>query len=183
MDRKVSEKTLDKYKLVIDQYFINGFNGTKAYQKFYPDSSDSTAADRFLELGRIGEMESYKKEKQEEVAKILGTSHEQLLNELKRWAYSDITETIMLLPEEVKELPPEIRRLITKFKSTKRDVLGMNGNIVEKIEVIELWFVSKEKAMDMIHKHVGFYAPVQIGLHLNDENSPLFPNDPLSEPK
>ena len=46
----MTEKTFNKYKLVVDEYFINGFNGTKAYQKFYPKSSENTADVGFREV-------------------------------------------------------------------------------------------------------------------------------------
>jgi len=143
-----TEKTLNKYKLVIDEYFVNGFNGTKAYQKFYPESSDETADSNFRSILGNTRIESYLKEKQNQSQQALKTSHEALLSELERWAYSDITETILLTPEQIKELPIEFRRLITKYKHTKT---------VDGSEVIELHFVSKEKAMEMIHKHTGFY--------------------------
>ena len=59
-----TEKTLNKYKLVIDEYFVNGFNGTKAYQKFYPESSDETADSNFRSILGNTRIESYVKAKQ-----------------------------------------------------------------------------------------------------------------------
>lgn len=150
----MTEKTLNKYKLVIDEWFINGFNGTQAYMKFYPKSKEETATVKFNRLVRIGKIENYISEKRKAVMETLHTSHEALLNELVNWAYSDITETMMLTSEQVKELPVEIKRLITKYKRTVRR-FGEDGENEE--EVVELWFVSKEKAMEMIHKHTGFY--------------------------
>lgn len=144
----MNEKTLNKYKLVVDEWFVNGFNGTKAYQKFYPKSSYESSDTSFREILEIPRIESYIKEKQDQSQEALKTSHEALLNELERWAYSDITETILLAPEQIKKLPIEFRRLITKYKHTKS---------VDGSEIIELHFVSKEKAMEMIHKHTGFY--------------------------
>lgn len=154
----MTDKTFDKYKLVIDEWFINGFNGRKAYQKYYPKASDETADVEFNRILSIPKVKNYKNTKQDDSKEVLKTSHKILLKELENWAYSDITETIMLSPEEVKELPIEVRRLITKFKNTKRNLTDKEGNVYETIEVIELWFVSKEKAMEMIHKHTGFYG-------------------------
>lgn len=171
MDRKVSEKTLDKYKLVVDQYFINGFNGTKAYQTFYPKVNAETAKSSFGRMITIDNIETYISEKHADVKKILGVEHEDLLNELKRWAYSNITKTILLTPKQVNELPDEIGRLVTKFKYIKKNHTDKDGNVIETVEIIELSFVSKERAMEMIHKHVGFYVPEEINVNPDKINA------------
>jgi phage terminase small subunit len=164
----MKEETLNKYKLVVDEWFINGFNGTKAYQKFYP-KADSNAADvGFREIYGNLRIKEYIKLKEEGATETLKTSHEALLDELVRWAYSDITETILLTPEQLKELPLDIRRLITKFKHTQRHLRDKEGNVYETVDVIELHFVSKEKAMEMIHKHTGFY-----GEHNSQKRKPV----------
>lgn len=162
----MKDSTYKKYCLVVDEWFINGFNGTKAYQKFYPNASEEVAANESLRIMRIREIEAYISEKKKRAQIALQTSHEVLLAELRNWAYSDITETIMLTPEQVKELPIEIRRLITKFKNTTKTYT--TGDVVTKETVVELWFVSKEKAMEMIHKHTGFYE--------KDNNQKAIPN-------
>ncbi len=141
----MTDKTFEKYKLVVDEWFVNGFNGTKAYQKFYPKVSEDTAAVEFNRILSIPKIEDYKNSKQNQAQKSLRTSHEVLLQELENWAYSDITETIMLTPEQVKELPPEIRRLINKFKHTKRNLTDKDGNIYETIDVIEFYGLFPKK--------------------------------------
>lgn len=156
--KKISKNTLDKYKLIVDEWFVNGFNGTKAYQKLYPKSKVSTADSNFRKILGITRIENYISEKKEKAENLLRTKHEGILQELKNWAYSDITQTLLLDPQSVKELPPEVRRLITKFKHTKRNLTNSDGEIFETIEHVELSFVSKEKAMEMIGKHVGFYG-------------------------
>lgn len=153
----MTDKTFEKYKLVVDEWFVNGFNGTKAHKKFYPNSSDDNSSKEFYNIVRIPKILGYKDAKHQEVQRVLRTSHEGLLEELRNWAYSDITETLTLDVNEVKELPIEVRRLITKYKHTQRHIRDSKGKIEETIDIIELWFVSKEKAMEMIHKHTGFY--------------------------
>lgn len=151
MSDKLTDKTFEKYCLVVDEYYCNGFNGGKAYQVFYPKAKDLTASVEMNRILKIPKVAIYVNEKHNEAKVKLDTSNTKVLNELRNWAYSDITETISLTPQEVKELPIEIRRLITKYKHTTRS--GEDW----KEEVIELSFVSKEKAMEMIHKHIGFY--------------------------
>ena len=151
----MTDKTFEKYKLVVDEWFVNGFNGTKAYQKYYPKASDETASTEFLSILRIPKIENYKKAKQGNAQKALRTSHEVLLQELENWAYSDITETLLLTPEQLKELPEEVRRLITKFETNTKTYIVDDRPVSET--TVKLWFVSKEKAMEMIHKPTGFY--------------------------
>lgn len=149
----MNDSTFEKYKLVVDEWFVNGFNGTKAYQKYYPKSNEDVSAVEFNRILSIPKISDYQKQKQDKAQLALQTSHDVLLSELRNWAYSDITETLLLSPEQIKELPIEIRRLITKFKSTTRTY----GDDPTTETIVELWFVSKEKAMEMIHKHTGFY--------------------------
>lgn len=149
----MTDKTFEKYKAVVDQWFTNGFNGAEAYRTLYPKAR--RADDSFSKIQRIPEVADYIKQKQEEAKKKLRTTHAVLLEELENWAYSDITETILLTPEQLKELPEEVRRLITRFESTTKTYTVDDTPYSET--VVKLWFVSKEKAMEMIHKHTGFY--------------------------
>ena len=102
-------------------------------------------------------MVDYIKEKHEAAAKIIDITLVGILKELQNWIQSDITETINLTPEEIKELPIEIRRLITKYNKKLKHFYDKDGNLLNKEESIELHFVSKERAIDMINKHIGFY--------------------------
>lgn len=153
----MTEATFKKYCLVIDQYFVNGFNGVKAYQEYYPTASYNTCDKGFRDIHDNPRIQRYIKTKYKAAQTAQLTSHKRLLEEIQNWAYSDITEALFLDPEQLKELPKEIRRLITKFKHTKRNVVDGKGKVLETINTIELHFVSKEKAMEMIHKHTGFY--------------------------
>lgn len=147
----MTERTFKKYKLLIDEWFVNGFNGAKSYQKYYPKSKSATASSNFEKILRITEVQEYKSKKEEDAKKSLRTTHDVLLEELQNWAYSDITQTISLTPKQVKGLPEKIRRLITKYKHTTKRMGSDDGLVIE--DMIELHFVSKEKAMEMIHKH------------------------------
>lgn len=152
----MTDKTFRKYCLVIDEWFNNKFNGAQAYLKYYPKAKQETAEVNFSKILSFTKVKEYVKEKQEEAKKALRTTHEVLLEELENWAYSDITETLLLTPEQLKELPAEMRRLITKFETVTKTY--KTGETVTTETTVKLWFVSKEKAMEMIHKHTGFYG-------------------------
>ena len=65
----------------------------------------------------------------------------------------DYTELMLLTAKQIKELAPEIRRLITGFKRVTRRIPGTDEEEIQ----IEVKFIDKQKAMEMIAKHIGFY--------------------------
>ena len=65
---------------MIDEWFVNGRNGTRAHQKFNPDSSDENSANRFMEIVRISEVADYVKKRTTDKANELDiTFNKQLL--------------------------------------------------------------------------------------------------------
>ena len=144
----MANKLTDKQERFCLEYVID-FNATQAAIK--AGHSENTANEQGSQnLAKLSIQERIKQLQAKAIEK-LDTDHTDVLNQLKNWAYSDITQTIELSAQEVKELPLEIRQLITKFKRTVK-----SGDWGEE-EVIELHFVSKEKAIEMIAKHIGFF--------------------------
>lgn len=156
--RKLTKTSKAKYERIIDEWFVNGFNGAAAYRKFYPNvKKDATATVNFSRLQSLPEMEAYIHVKHEEASRIVEMTKEGILQELKNWIEADITETISLSPDEIKDLPVEIRRLITKYIVRESEQYNKEGALIGKTRTIELQFVSKERALDMVNKHIGFY--------------------------
>ena len=80
----MKEDTFSKYKLVIDEWFVNGFNGTKAYHKFYPKSSYESADASFREILEIPRIIAYKKTKQKQIEdKAIYTLEQSLKNDME----------------------------------------------------------------------------------------------------
>lgn len=158
MASKLAKNTKKKYLLVVDEWFNNGFSQCEAYKKYFPNVvKNATASANFARIQNHPEIKPYILEKYEKARRIVDATHEGILNEIKNWIESDITETICLTPSEIKKLPIEIRRLITQFKHTTRNHYNNKGDLVETVETIQLKFVSKERALDMLNKHLGFY--------------------------
>lgn len=149
-------KKLLKWKRIRDEYFKNGFNGREAYLKVNPAVKASTAGTEFNKLLNNPEFEKLIHEKYKKAVDISTITHQKMLNELISFAFSDITTAISLSPQEVKELPEEIRRLITAFDHKK--VTTGTGKDKVVTESVKLKFVSKERAFDMIAKHIGFFG-------------------------
>ena len=58
--------------------------------------------------------------------------------------------------EELKELPPEIRRSIQTVVRKKKRYTNRLGEDVEE-ETMTVKLIDKIKVIDMINKHIGFY--------------------------
>ena len=144
----MANKLTDKNERFCIEYVID-FNKTQAairagYSEKTAQQIGSTLLLKVVVQERIKELQQVSIEK-------LDITHTDVLTQLKNWAYSDITETIELSAKEIKELPLEVRQLITKYKRTTKTFEGNTE------EIIELHFVSKEKAIEMIAKHIGFF--------------------------
>ena len=106
--RKLTKTSKAKYERIIDEWFVNGFNGAAAYRKFYPNvKKDATATVNFSRLQSLPEMEAYIHVKHEEASRIVEMTKEGILQELKNWIEADITETISLSPDEIKFVSKE----------------------------------------------------------------------------
>ena len=80
----MKDSTYKKYCLVVDEWLVNGFNGTRAYLKFYPDVSEATAgveANRILSIPKIKE---YQESKQTKTSNELQITLERQIKELDR---------------------------------------------------------------------------------------------------
>ena len=175
-ERNLTSRTVEKYKRIIDEWFINKFNGAAAYRSFYPNiKKEDTATVNFSKIQALPEMKEYTALKHQEASKIVEATHKGILKELQNWIQSDITETISLSADEIKELPIEIRRLITKYKSRFKHFYDKDGHLLNTEETIELHFVSKERAIEMVNKHIGFYEAD------NRQKAPLINYDSVSE--
>lgn len=134
--------------------YVKSGNASAAYRLAYDaeNMSNESINVKSSELLKNGKVGLRVKELQEQAAKIAKKKFdfdvEALQRTLLNWLNADITETLVLSAEEIKELPKDVRKLITSYKHTS----GKYG------ETVELKFVSKEKAAEMLAKNIGFYG-------------------------
>lgn len=143
-------KLTDKQEMFCKEYLID-LNATQAaIRAGYSKKTASVIANENLIKpyiqNRIAELK-------EQRAKRIEIDSDGVLRELKNWAEGDYTELMLLTAKQIKELSPEIRRLITGFKRTTRRIPGTDEEEIQ----IEIKFIDKIKAMEMISKHIGFY--------------------------
>lgn len=80
----MTDKTFEKYRMVIDEYFVNGFNGTKAYAKHYPDAEYKSADASFRAILENPRIQDYVREKETTTANKLQMTYENNLNNLEQ---------------------------------------------------------------------------------------------------
>lgn len=79
----IKPTTYKKYCLIIDEWFLNGMNGTKAYQKHNPDSNDENAATAFIKILGNSKVQGYVASKRLEVKNNYDIRKDELIQELK----------------------------------------------------------------------------------------------------
>ena len=149
-------KLTDKQEMFCQEYIATAdLNATQAainagYSKETAQQIGSQNLSKLVIQVRIAELQKKRLERVE-------LTQDEVLRELKNFAFSDITETLTLTVEQIKELPIEVRRLITQFKKVTRKILGDGdeGTLIE--ETVELKFIDKMKAFEMLNRHIGFY--------------------------
>lgn len=145
---KEQAKLTDKQKVFCEEYMID-LNATQAAKR--AGYSEKTAKDIGCQnLAKLN-IQAYISELMDVRSKKAGITALDVLQELKNYAYSDITETMELDFSAIKNLPIEIRRLIISFE---KSVTTFEGG--EKT-TYKIKFVDKMRAFEMINKHIGFY--------------------------
>lgn len=92
--------SLQKYYQVIDEWLVNGFNGTAAYQKVYPNANQSSAKKEFFTIKKIPQVQEYIKQARQ-------AAYEEKCIDLTR-----VTEEIAKMafcPNGDKDIPPSVK--------------------------------------------------------------------------
>jgi len=140
----------DKQKRFCEEYIID-LNGTQAAIRagYSENTANRIASENLSKL----DIQEYIQELQSKISDRNNASIDGVIQKLMDWIEADITETINLTGAEIKQLPPEIRSAISSYKhqtSTSQD-----GQLT--YDTVEVKFISKERAIDMLAKHLGFY--------------------------
>jgi len=145
-------KLTDKQEMFCQEYVASAkLNATQAainsgYSEKTAQEIGSENLSKPIIQTRIAELQKERLERIE-------LTQDEVLQELKNFAFSDITETIQLDTDSIKALPPEVRRLITQYKKVSRKL----GDSEWQEEMVELKFIDKMKAFEMLNRHIGFY--------------------------
>lgn len=153
VNTEITAKTLNN-KAIIDEYYSNGFNGAKAVRTITGNRNNN--AQSFNNIIKDPANLPYINSLKAELQRKTDIKNLQIVKELLNFAYLDATEFIQLKPEEIKNLPTDVKRCIQAFKHKKHTYTDRN-DVQHTEEIIELKFIDKLKAIEMINKHIGFY--------------------------
>ena len=145
------------YKMFVDEMFLNGHNKIKAAQYVNPQQSYNAAnvwATRVLKKANVIE---YIKAKNAALRAETHIDNVRILNELLSYAYSDITEFIGLSPEDIKNLPPGVRRTIQSYDTETTTYFDKDLKTNVSQVKVKLKLKDSMKAIDMISRHIDFY--------------------------
>lgn len=147
---------VDLERNIIDEYYVNGFNQYKAVKKFKPDMSNDNASAYYSAMVKKPINQKYLSEKFAVLRAETGIQSVQVTRELINLSYSDITDYIDLSSEELKALPPDLRRCIGSIEEKTKSYKDRSGKVVKE-KTYKIRLLDKLKAMDMLNKHIGFY--------------------------
>lgn len=150
----------DLHKLVIDEYYANGFNRRKAVLKYCPDLSVSGAKTFYYVLSKIRENREYITEKITILRADTQIKAIHVLRELINFSFSDITDYMDLSIDQLKALPGDLRRSIQSFEIKKTRYLPRGAEKGEEVQEVnvKIKLFDKIKSLEMINKHIGFYS-------------------------
>jgi phage terminase small subunit len=140
---------------IIDEYYSNGFNGSKAVRTVSGKESINSKQ-VFNNIFKDPANLPYINSKKQSLSRKADIKNLQIVKELINFAYVDATEFINLSPEQVKNLPTDIKRSIQSFEHKKHTYTDRNDTAHTE-EIIKIKLVDKLKAIEMINKHIGFY--------------------------
>ena len=140
----MSKKLTPKQKRFCQEY-VTDLNATQAaIRTGYSEKTAEVQGSTLLRNPKVKkEIERLKAKRADKVE----IKSEDVLRRLKEYYDADISKFMNLTFDEVKELPLELRRMISGFKKT-----------ISKYGITyEISFIDKMKALEMINRHIGFY--------------------------
>lgn len=142
-----------KQKAFCEEYMID-LNATQSALRcgYSPKTAGSIGRENLQKPA----IQSYIHELKRKRAEKMEITPETILRELRNFLLADLTQFIGLTPDEIKELPVDVKTMINGFKVTSKVLKSVKGSALVE-QVIELKFVDKAKVLDMINRHIGFY--------------------------
>lgn len=142
---------------ILEEYLNNGHNKVQAVLKHRPEVNYNSCGRIFQTILDRPEAAAYLQTRQSELKEAGEVKSLDILLKMKTWLSSDPSQFIGLTPQQVKDLPPDIRQCIQAIDHKKKTYTDRRGEQITE-EQIKVTLVDKVKTMDMLNKHIGFYS-------------------------
>lgn len=152
---KYRKELTEVQRLMIDEYFINGYDSTLAYLKYNPDVTEATARKQMTKLMRAEVAQPYLDSRRQRIKALTEIDEHFIINKLKAAANVDPTQLVGLSDEELKSLPLHVRQAIQSIDIKEVTRTTRNGETTTR--TIKINTSDKMKALNMLAKHVNLY--------------------------
>lgn len=137
-----------KQEIFADEYLID-LNATRAYKVAYPKvKKDETAAAAGARMLRNVKVAEYIQKRMDERSQRTEITQDMVLQELAKIGFANITDFVTIEGPYVK---------IKETASMPKDKLGVIAGIKEGANGIEIKLNDKEKALELIGRHLGMF--------------------------
>lgn len=137
-----------KQEIFADEYLID-LNATRAYKVAYPKvKKDETAAAAGARMLRNVKVAEYIQKRMDERSQRTEITQDMVLQELAKIGFANITDFVTIEGPYVK---------IKETASMPQDKLGVIAGIKEGANGIEIKLNDKEKALELIGRHLGMW--------------------------
>lgn len=162
----------EKQKIFANEYLVD-LNATRAYKAAYPNvKKDSTAATNGGRMLRNAEIAEYIRQRMKDRQKRTEITQDRVLNELAAIAFANVAEHVEIVMEQATYLrdgelqplwdsegnPVMIAKLkVLPTSKLTKDQQRAIESIREGANGIEIKYCSKEKALELIGRHLGMW--------------------------
>ena len=150
-------KTLtNKQKVFVNEY-LKDLNATRAYKTAYKNiKSEETAATNGSKLLRNTKVAEEIQKRMDERAKRTEITQDKVLKEIARLAFTDITSIVSV--KKFKTNIGEYSKVVIKdFSELTEDQRACISGVKETKLGIEVSFCSKERALELLGRHLGMF--------------------------
>jgi len=146
----------EDHRQLIDEYYINGFSQINAAKVVWPDMTEATQRTWASLVLKNPKYKDYIRSKQVETAEAAKITPAEIARELKNVAFADVTAFVGLTESEIKALPAEQRRSLSKVTIKNKRTRLKDGT-----EFDETTYSYQLKdtlgALRDLAKHIGFF--------------------------
>lgn len=156
----MKDSTLEKYKAVVDEWFLNGKNGIEATRKFYPKAAYSTLNTTWQKIAKNSQIISYTQSKENALSEASKISQELILKRLKSFLEADPLDYVKVQNNTIEDFlgnPMEVKTLTIKnLEEIPKSIRQTISSLEPSKEGIKIKFYDKLKTIEIINKMLGY---------------------------